>query len=341
MHGCHPTLDALLTFEEQRCGLPIRWKRYCENGTGGDVYRKEIQVVGPPATAPAAAWIAQGDRVHELEVAAFLPEGGEPIGVTLDGEFYSLASVVGRQIRLHFDLEGVAENPGQINVPDLFDSIFERALPLATDFVQQYGWEAEKARYVEWTLAGIRQQLELWRRSIQDNDYEVDRLMGSLAGMLRKNADLRQLVDSAEQVSVETRTEEAQQEMGELLQMMPDPVSSVALQRGKLRVVFSPFTIDYGGQQYDLGTFTAVIGDDVRITSDLGYSYPHPHVSREEIPCWGNLGAPVAKLLGERKHAALVVTLREFLQSYNPHDAYRRIETWAPDYDEDEDEDED
>ena len=50
-------------------------------------------------------------------------------------------------------------------------------------------------------------------------------------------------------------------------------------------------------------------------------------------------GAPVAKLLGERKHAALVVTLREFLQSYNPHDAYRRIETWAPDYDEAEDED--
>ncbi|MFZ4580865.1 MAG: hypothetical protein ACOYOB_20980 [Myxococcota bacterium] len=85
-----------------------------------------------------------------------------------------------------------------------------------------------------------------------------------------------------------------------------------------------------------LGSFTLQIGpDSVRIYSDKGQRYPHPHVSSDAVPCWGNLGPPIARLLGERQYAGLVAAIVEFLHSYNERDAYRHIEHWDPDYDED------
>ena len=111
------------------------------------------------------------------------------------------------------------------------------------------------------------------------------------------------------------------------------------VQSGELRLETIPLVVEYEDVDYDLGCFHISIGNDrVRILSPSGRPHPHPHVSDSGIVCWGSIGTEVAKLLGEREHAALVAVIIEFLQSYNAGDAYRRIEFWGddPPYDDDE-----
>jgi hypothetical protein len=87
-----------------------------------------------------------------------------------------------------------------------------------------------------------------------------------------------------------------------------------------------------------MGAVTLMIMPDrVRMYSDSGRTYPHPHVSADGVPCWGNVGPGIAKLLGEGQYAALVAVIWEFLHSYNERDAYRHIQTWDPEYSEDSD----
>jgi hypothetical protein len=117
---------------------------------------------------------------------------------------------------------------------------------------------------------------------------------------------------------------------------VPAPVQTVDLDYGRLVVVLQPITLNCDGCDYHMGAFTLQIAaDNIRIWSDSGNRYPHPHVSSDGVPCWGNLGPHIAKLLGERSYAGLIATVVEFLHSYNERDAYRRIETWDPDWSED------
>ena len=175
-----------------------------------------------------------------------------------------------------------------------------------------------------------------WKNAIRDNEYEANRITSQLSGLVRKNGELREQIVALEATTRPAQEQKAQEEFAALVKMMPSPVVSVEVDYGKLSIVLEPLVLEHDGNEYAMGTYTlTVTADKVHIWSDGGFSYPHPHVSSDGVPCWGNLGPGIGKLLGEGQYAALVSVILGLLGSYNERDAYRHIETWDPDYNSD------
>ena len=165
---------------------------------------------------------------------------------------------------------------------------------------------------------------------------ELERLFAMVSVLTRKNTELRELMVTTATATRKDREVRAGTEFLSLVKMFPNPVESFDVEHGQFVVHLKPITLEDDGSEYEMGRFTLQLGNDaVRIYSDTGNRYPHPHVSSDGIPCWGNLGPHIAKLLGERQYAGLIAAIIEFLHSYNERDAYRRIEHWDPDHEDD------
>lgn len=333
----HPTLSALIDFERERSETDISWSRQAP-GTNG-AFRPVIQFQGPRYGYGGRVLVPQDGKLHEIMVAAGIAEKGEIIGLAHDGDFYRLAAVDGRHVTLTFDLEAVFENPPEgLNPKKLFEDIAGQAIPKAKAYIAAYKWEHEADKYLEWNTAGFEEQVGGWRQNVHENEYALDRAHSTIVNLLRKNAELRDMLEAAGKVTRVKREELSKSEFQSLLKMMPTPVTSVEMQGGELQLETVPLTVEHDGVDYDLGSFHIRVGNDrVRIHSPADRVYPHPHVSDSGIVCWGSIGTEVARLLGEREHAALVAVIIEFLRSYNAEDAYRRIEFWGddPPYDDD------
>ncbi len=341
-YDSHPGLRAQLQFEEQKHGIPVQWASYVPDYLLDRRFRPEITVIGLPADIQDTLEVVIDGQRGRLRGRPHAITPGQAVGVTHEGVFTPLATVEGRRIHLLIDLEAAFTEPSAIPAPKLFDVIFSQAMPLAAAFVKGYTWDQEVEQYVSWKLTSLEEQVREWRQAIRDNAYEVDRLTSRIATLVRKNLELNDSIKLGETASKSDRTEKAHAEFHAIRKLMPAVVTDMQLEYGKLRVELAPVTIDYDDRTYEMGTYTVTIyGDTVRISNDSGTRIPHPHVNSEGIPCWGNLGPAMAKLLGQGEHAALIVTIRQFLESFNARDAYLGIEHWDPDHEEEnEDEDE-
>ena len=338
MHICHPAMQTYLADLEATHGLPIRYQRWSNRYQDRPAFRHEIELLGPYSATPSPFDVPYKDEVRKVELAHCIPESGERIEFAVGEVLYPVAVVEGRRITLTFDLERLFEAPqGDLQPGHLLETILTLALPKAIAGVRAYRWTDEAARFVQWSVQGIDDQLATWRSNIRDNQHEQDRLTTMTSVLVRKNAELREQCKAAQETSRKDREEAARNEFLALTKMVPDPVQMLDLDYGRLTVNLKAMSLEYDGTEYELGAFTLQISADcVRIWSDSGQRYPHPHVSSDGVPCWGNLGPHVGKLLGERQYVALVATIIEFLRSYNEQDAYRRIETWDPDWSDDE-----
>jgi hypothetical protein len=244
--------------------------------------------------------------------------------------------VDGRRVILAFDLERLFEAPqGDLQPGLVLEAVLGPALPKAVEFVNSYPWDDESTRFVQWNVQGVDDQVSTWKQNVRDNEAELERLTTMTSSLCRKNAELREQMKAAVASTKTDREAKARDEFKSVIKMVPSPVQTVDLDYGRLVVTLRPITLTHEDCDYAMGGFTLQIAaDSIRIWSDGGNRYPHPHVSSDGVPCWGNLGPHVAKLLGERCYAGLVAVVIEFLHSYNERDAYRRIETWDPDWSE-------
>jgi hypothetical protein len=336
MHICHPAMQTYLADFEARHGLSIRYQRWSSRYQDKAPFRHEVEILGPFSGLPALFQVPYKDEVRTIEVAHNTSQTGERIELSHGDNLYPVATVDGRRIQLAFDLERLFEAPvGDLQPGILLESVLGAALPLAVKNVKNYRWEDEAARFIQWNVQGVDDQVNAWKSNIRDNEQELERLTTMCASMVRKNAELREQSKAAQVMTKKEREDTARNEFQALTKMVPDPVQTVDLDYGRLVVVLSPITLEYEGCDYSMGSFTLQIAaDNVRIWSDSGNRYPHPHVSSDGVPCWGNLGPHIAKLLGERQYVGLVAAIVEFLKAYNDRDAYRRIEHWDPDYSE-------
>ncbi len=338
MHICHSAMQPYLEDLESRLGLPVRYQRWSSRYMGKAPFRHEINVVGPHSGTPATYSLPYKNDVREVEVVSNRPDTGEPLELAVDGSHYHVASVDGRRVRLVFDLERLFEQPPEDLHPGLvLDAVLGAACLKAATFVKEYRWEDETERFLTWNVEGVAGQITAWKQNIRDNEHELDRLVSTTAKLVRKNTELR---DQCKAASTTTRTDceaQAKSEFASLTKLVPTVAAQIDFDSARLVVVLQPLTVEHDGCDYELGSFTLQIApDNMRIWSDAGLRYPHPHVSSDGVPCWGNLGPHVARLLGERAYASLVAATVEFLKSYNERDAYRRIETWDPDWSDDE-----
>ena len=116
---------------------------------------------------------------------------------------------------------------------------------------------------------------------------------------------------------------------------------------GALSAVTEPIEIEYDGDSFPMGRYSVKIALDgqLKIKSVRGHDrtqYPHPHVSTAGSPCWGNIGADIAKLLGALRFADVLQVTHRFLCAYNSGNPYEKIGHFDPtgEY-QDEDEDDD
>ena len=118
------------------------------------------------------------------------------------------------------------------------------------------------------------------------------------------------------------------------MRMAPQACASIDVREDVIVVETHPVWVEHDDHDFDLGTFRVTVrlsDDQVTVHKLVGSSpsgYPHPHVSSTGVPCYGNIGAPLVKLLAEGQYAAAVSVLLQFLQSYNAGDAYLKIEHW-------------
>jgi hypothetical protein len=338
MHICHAAMKTYLEDLQARCGLPIRYQRWSSRYQDKAPFRHEIELLGPHSGLPGPFDIPYKGEVRSVEVATSQPSIGERVELLLGDNSYIVAAVDGRRITLAFDLERLFEAPqGDIQPGLVLESVLNIAVPRAVENIKTYRWEDEAARFVQWNVQGVDDQVATWRSNVRDNEAELDRLTTMTSSLVRKNADLREQMKAAVASTKVDRQDRARQEFGSVLKMVPAPVQTVDLDYGRLVVVLQPITLSHDGCDFQMGAYTLQIAaDNIRIWSDSGNRYPHPHVSSDGLPCWGNLGPHVAKLLGERSYAGLLATVVHFLHSYNERDAYRRIETWDPDWSDDE-----
>jgi hypothetical protein len=338
MHICHAAMQTYLADLEVRHGITIRYQRWSSRYQDRAAFRHEVEILGPFSGLPAPFDIPYKEEIRKVEVAHCLPQTGERIELMHNDNKHVVAAVEGRRITLAFDLERLFEAPqGDMQPGLVLEAVLSQALPKAVHNVKEYRWEDEAARFIQWNVQGVDDQVNTWKQNIRDNEQEAERMTSLVAALVRKNTELREQSRAASHMTKKEREQAAKAEFLGLTKMVPDPVQTVDLDYGRLVVVLSPITLEYDGCDYAMGSFTLQIAaDNVRIWSDSGNRYPHPHVSSDGVPCWGNLGPHVSKLLGERQFVGLVATVVEFLHSYNERDAYRRIEHWDPDYSEEE-----
>jgi hypothetical protein len=336
MHVCHANMQPYLADLESRLGLPIHYQRWSSRYQEHSRFQPALDLVGPYTGAPTPFSLPAGGEVREIRAVWCLPPQGDRIELEHDGNTYPVAAVQGRRVQLVFDLESLFENPGELAPGQVLESVLEPALHKAAEHVKHYDWSAEQGRFVAWNVQGIDTQVATWRVQLRDNDYELDRIFTMSANLARKNAQIREMISTASSTTKVDTAKRAHDEFHELRKMMPDVVESFDVEDGQLTAHLAPLTLEYEDVEYDMGRYLIQIGNDtVRIYADKGLRYPHPHVSSDGVPCWGNLGPAMARLLGERQYAGLLAAVVEFLHSYNPRDAYRYIEHWDPDYDED------
>lgn len=101
-------------------------------------------------------------------------------------------------------------------------------------------------------------------------------------------------------------------------------VCSAEFGNGTLEVTTYPVIIE----DRDLGGFKIKITSD-QITfhslRDSSSRRAHPHLGAGGMPCFGNVGPAINKLLAEKEYLALVTFLLEYIHSYNSGDAYRPL----------------
>jgi hypothetical protein len=116
---------------------------------------------------------------------------------------------------------------------------------------------------------------------------------------------------------------DAEREFQTLMTLAPRAYDDLRVEEDRIVARTYPVIIERDGDNWDLGTFQVILtldSDDVRITKVSGEKpdgYPHPHVSTSGVPCFGNVGPPLAKLLAEGQYVAALSVLLQFLRSYN------------------------
>ncbi len=133
--------------------------------------------------------------------------------------------------------------------------------------------------------------------------------------------------------------EAEQQHAGEFEALLRHPmVGRVECDAKAVTVYTKPIRIDWDDIPYKIGDFKIRLGwngeVDLENIHNYGESvvYDHPHITRGQ-PCLGNVQEGVAKLVGEFQFAAAVDVIINFLQTYDPKEAWKKIENWPMDLD--------
>jgi hypothetical protein len=109
------------------------------------------------------------------------------------------------------------------------------------------------------------------------------------------------------------------------------------LSQVQCRFTTTPVQIQYNGYVVDMGRYDVEIDLDYGVAEIDGMRIRgenhvedncHPHVSTDDVPCWGNLDDQVVALLAVQGWPGLVSATLALLSTYNPDSAYVPLSYW-------------
>ena len=187
-----PHLRALLQFEAEKLGLPVRFQESVLSEFRPPPFRRE------PLILCHAEYHRErfGIRLSEEEVLVNIPacivEAGDPIGYLDHGQLVPLGAVVRNVLLVFFSLEALAE-PGAVLarrprdghagsvLNAVFDLVVSQAMPKLQANIEGYDWLTERRRFgesrtrsVQARIGQLRQNLMINDRSIEEKTWELE-----------------------------------------------------------------------------------------------------------------------------------------------------------------------
>ncbi len=354
----HPALAGLLQFEEQRLGVPVEvFRKPLYNFTPSPAFRPIIEVRIHTGTRPETFPVLLADELLEITAPAHVTTDSREVGFTDNtGQLCPLAGITNNVVHLYFDLDEVFSYPVNVrrkptngHSPSghpgnkVADLVLTQALTIAHRNIRRYDWKKEVQEYAAQVLAARERTVEEWRQAYRQNERQIEEKSWEIRRLADKNSELRQRLRTHQQLTRKRIERKAAEDHAGLVRLLGRGLRSVEVLDGFLRAVTAPVEIIRDEYTYEMGRYIISIPlGEGRLTirhhdgSEVE-GFPHPHIATDGAPCLGNVGATVAQLLGEGEHFQLVVTLLEFLRSYNPDNPYLRLERWNPDWEEDDD----
>ncbi len=353
----HPGLAALLEFEEQRLGLPLEASsRSLGTLPPGLTFRPVVEINVHTGTVPAEFPVLMSDELLELKLPVWVSCDDSRVGFQDRlGRECPLAGVTGNRINVYFDLDQLFRFPDNIRRKPtngtrptghagnrVADLVLSQAIPLVLKNIRRHNWEDERKEYSRRKLASREKMVTEWRRSVTQNDSSIEDKTWEIRRLVEKNKELRERIRTHELLHRKRLERQAFEEHAGFMKLVGRGIRSFVVEEGLLKVTTHPIELDFEGYLYEFGTFEVdlPLGEGrVAIRGLEGTKvdgYPHPHVSTDGTPCFGNISSTVAQLLGDGDHLQALTLILEFLRSYSAENPYRRIEQWNPDW-EDED----
>jgi len=353
----HPGLAAVLEFEEQRLGIPVEaWSRSLGTLPLQVKLRPVVELNVHTGTVPAEFPILLAEELLELKLPIWVSSDTTSIGFKDKlGRLCPIAGVSGNRINVYFDLDqlfrfpdSVRRKPTNGTTPTghpgnrVADLVLSQAIPLVVRNIRRHDWEQERQDYSRRKLAAREKMASEWRKSLTLNEDSIQDKTWEIKRLVEKNEELRDRIRAHELLHRKRLERRAIEEHAGLLKLVGKGIRSFEVEDGKLKVVTNPIEIDFESYVYEFGTFQVELplGEGRVVIHGLDGTkvdgYPHPHVSTDGTPCFGNISTTVAQLLGAGDQLQALTLILEFLRSYSPDNPYRRIEQWNPDW-EDED----
>lgn len=347
-------LRELLRFEAEKHGIAVRYREEpLESDWRPPVFRREATIVAHFDDHPEQFGIRLPDGEVLVRVPATLLAGlGQPVGYTeCDGGLAPLGAVIRDHLFVFLSLEALAR-PGSVlqrrprngSAPpanilgSVFDLVVGQAMPFLKANIETYDWRVEKTRFAARRVWRVEQRISQTHEDIAKNDSAIGVRTDEIRYLVRQNEQLKESLRALEHDTLVRHRKAAEQEYLALIAMVPRALEDVVVHDERIEATTPPILLPWEEHEYALGRLAIEIElatDRLKVRSVDGVGpgdHPHPHVSAAGVPCLGNIGPGVAKLLAEGHYAAVFAVLLQFLRSYTPGDAYTQLEGWDPDW---------
>jgi hypothetical protein len=331
-------LRSLLLFEAEKHNLKINYQTTDLRDFSNGHFYPQAEVIAHRGEKSFKVQVDLDDHSIRLIGDVHFPDGE-----IIYSQDVPLGIVQGRHLFLVLDprLFNDMDNAGRI-INTLYGPIFDQALPMVAEYIDYYDYLDESKQYAAYRVEAEKIHIYDLNRSIKTNNMNIEAKSQELIDLYRKNDDLRRQVEAKEQYTNTLRRVKFQDEFRALMKMVPRELESVDYYPDQLHVRTNPINICFYGNDYALGKYLITYNFRshelyIKPTIEIDLEYPHPHLSSDGVPCLGNLGPGVSKLMADGDLVGLVQVMLLFLKSYNPENPYLKIEHWDPDYEDEDD----
>lgn len=254
---------------------------------------------------------------------------GEYSQITDDS--WCLGSVYKNMIIINLDMGQDGEEHHKV-----FDYIIRKAIPLLTlpeggivssevkPETQEDMLENIKKSLVPWLSKGLSDQLNRIKNDQTHTREEVQRYVKEIVKLERDVIDLAREYLFTEQLMKTPNEERSEEEVKKLRALLADGAYTKFYMNGKNFFCGETpdITVTHNDCDFPVGQFTVRIdlNGSVKITNHnqpRGAEYPHPHVSYDGKPCWGNVQGDVAIAIGRFQLSQVFGLAHALLCSYN------------------------